>query len=158
MGNGNHLGQWKKGLEADLVHGHTCASHLISAIGGHAMFFQHVGKHCIGLHARLETSRVRAQKAQMPMGVDMVVDSYVMRPHIVTEWAIAATNIVHLPTIDGRMFVGVTRPTISRQYSSPVRQLEYRPDSLTMAKASQVIRMSRVPGTLLGFGKGTCMD
>ena len=69
------------------------------------MFFQHVGKHCIGLQMRLETSWVRAQKAQMPMGADMVVDSYVMRPHIVTEWAIAATDIVHLPMIDGRTFV-----------------------------------------------------
>ena len=49
------------------------------------MFLQHVGKHCIGLQMRWETSRVRAQKAQTPMGVDMVVDSYVMRPHIVTE-------------------------------------------------------------------------
>ena len=35
----------------------------------------------------------------------MVVDSYVVRSHIVTEWAIAATDIVHLPTIDGCMFV-----------------------------------------------------
>ena len=89
----------------DLVHGHTCALHLISALGVHAMFFQHVGKHCIGLHARLETSWVRAQEAQMPMGVDMVVDGYVMRPHIVAEWAITAIDIVHLPAIDGRTFV-----------------------------------------------------
>ena len=89
----------------DLVHGHTCAPHLISAIGGHAMFFQLVGKHCIGFHARLETSWVRAQKAQMPMGVDMVVDGYVMRPHIVAEWAIAATDIVHLLAVDGCTFV-----------------------------------------------------
>ena len=59
------------------------------------MFFQHVGKHCIGLHTRLEASRVRAQKTQTPMGADMVVDSYVMRPHIVTEWAIAAADVVH---------------------------------------------------------------
>ena len=78
---------------------------LISAIGDHAMFFQHVGKHCISLHVRLETPWVRTQKAQMPMGADMVVDTYVMRPHIVTEWAIAAADIVHLPTIDGHMFV-----------------------------------------------------
>ena len=78
---------------------------LISAIGDHAIFFQHVGKHCIGLHVRLETPRVRTQKAQMPMGADMVVDSYVMRPHIVTEWAIAAADIVHLLTIDGCTFV-----------------------------------------------------
>ena len=69
------------------------------------MFFQHVGKHCIDLHARLETPRVRAQKAQTPMGVDMVVDSYVMRPHIVNEWAIAAADVVHLLTIDGCTFV-----------------------------------------------------
>ena len=41
----------------------------------------------------------------MPMGADMVVDSYVMRPHIVTEWAIAATDVVHLLTIDGHTFV-----------------------------------------------------
>ena len=69
------------------------------------MFFQHVGKHCIGLHVRLETPRVRTQKAQMPMGADMDVDSYVMRPHIVTEWAIAATDVVHLLMIDSRTFV-----------------------------------------------------
>ena len=78
---------------------------LISAIGDHAMFFQHVGKHCIGLNVRLETPQVRTQKAQMPMGADMLVDSYVMRPHIVTEWAIAAAYVVHLQTIDGRTFV-----------------------------------------------------
>ena len=78
---------------------------LISAIGDHAMFFQHVGKHCIRLHVRLETPRVRTQKAQMPMGADMVVDSYVMRSHIVTEWTIAATDIVHLLMIDGHTFV-----------------------------------------------------
>ena len=41
----------------------------------------------------------------MPMGADMVVDSYVMRSHIVTEWAIAAADIVHWLTIDGRTFV-----------------------------------------------------
>ena len=78
---------------------------LISAIGGHAMFLQHVGKHCIGLHARLETSQVRTQKAQTPMRADMVVDSYVMRPDIVIEWALTATDVVHLPTIDGHTFV-----------------------------------------------------
>ena len=89
----------------DLVHGHTCAPRLISAIGGDAMFFQHVGKHCIGLHVKLETSWVRAQKAQTPMGVDMVVDGYVMRPHIVAEWAITAADIVHLLVIDGHTFV-----------------------------------------------------
>ena len=44
------------------------------------VFSNIVGKHCIGLHARLETPLVRAQKAQMPMGADMVVDSYVMKP------------------------------------------------------------------------------
>ena len=69
------------------------------------MFFQHVGKHCISLHVRLETSRVRAQKAQMPMGADMVVDGYVMRPHIVAEWAIAAADVVHLLVVDGHTFV-----------------------------------------------------
>ena len=69
------------------------------------MFFQHVGKHCIGLHARLEASWVGAQKAQMPMGADMVVDGYVVSPHIVAEWAITATDIVHLPTIDGSTFM-----------------------------------------------------
>ena len=58
----------------ELVHGNTHVPHLISAIGLHAMFFQHVGKHCIGLHVRLGASLVRAQKAQMPMGADMVVD------------------------------------------------------------------------------------
>ena len=35
----------------------------------------------------------------------MVIDSYVMRSQIVTEWAIAATDVVHLPMIDGRTFV-----------------------------------------------------
>ena len=35
----------------------------------------------------------------------MVVDSYVMRSHIVTEWAIAAADVVHLPMIDGCTFV-----------------------------------------------------
>ena len=35
----------------------------------------------------------------------MVVDSYVMRSHIVTERAIAATDIVHLPMIDSCTFV-----------------------------------------------------
>ena len=102
---GNHLSMWKKGLEADLVHGHTCVSHLISAIGGHAMLLQHVCNHCISLHARLETSQARTQKAQTPMRADMVVDSYMMRPHIVTEWAIAAADVVHLLTIDGHTFV-----------------------------------------------------
>ena len=38
----------------------------------------------------------------MPMGMDMVVDGYVVSPHIVAEWAITATDIVHLPMIDGR--------------------------------------------------------
>ena len=89
----------------ELVHGHTCVPCLISAIGLHAMFFQHVGKHCISLHMRLEASWVRAQKAQMPMGADLVVDGYVVSPHIVAEWAITATDIVHLLTIDGHMFM-----------------------------------------------------
>ena len=83
-----------------MVHGHTRAPRLTSTIGLHAMFFQHVGKHCISLHARLEASWVGAQKAQMPMGTDMVVDGYVVSPHIVAEWAITATDIVHLPMID----------------------------------------------------------
>ena len=39
------------------------------------------------------------------MGMDMVVDGYVVSPHIVAEWAITATDIVHLPMIDGRMFM-----------------------------------------------------
>ena len=41
----------------------------------------------------------------MPMGVDMVVDGCVVSPYIVAEWAITATDIVHLPTIDGRTFL-----------------------------------------------------
>ena len=41
----------------------------------------------------------------MPMGADMVVDGYVMRPHIVAEWAITAADVVHLPAIAGRTFV-----------------------------------------------------
>ena len=136
MGNGNHLGQWKKGLEVDLVHGHTCASHLISAIGGHAMFFQHVGKHCIGLHVRLETSWVRAQKAQMPMGADMVVDSYVMRPHIVTEWPIAATDIIHLLTIDCCTLLESDQTHHLPLILIPSQTVGIPTGSLAMAKAS----------------------
>ena len=41
----------------------------------------------------------------MPMGADMVVDSYVMRSHIATEWAVAAADVVHLLMIDGSTFV-----------------------------------------------------
>ena len=151
MGNGNHLSQWKKGLEADLVHGHTHASHLISAIGGHAMFFQHVGKHCISLHMRLETSRVRAQKAQTPKGVDMVVDSYVMRPHIVAEWAIAAADIVHLPMIDGHTFVESDQTHHLPPILVPGQIVGIPTRFIDHGKASRVIRMSQVPGTLLGF-------
>ena len=105
MSNGKPSRPLKKGLEAELVHGHTRTPRLTSAIGLHTMFFQHVGKHCISLHARLEASWVGAQKAQTPMGTDMVVDGYVVSPDIVAEWAITATDVIHLLTIDGCTFM-----------------------------------------------------
>ena len=74
---------------------------LTLAIGHNAMLLLHVGKNCIGLHVSLETPQIGAQKAQMPMGVDMVVDGYVVRPHIITEQAVATADIVNLPMIDG---------------------------------------------------------
>ena len=53
----------------------------------------------------LEASWVGAQKAQMPVGMDMVVDGYVVSPHIVAEWAITPADVVHLSMIDGHMFM-----------------------------------------------------
>ena len=131
---------------------------LISAIGDHAMFFQHVGKHCIGLHARLETSQVRAQKAQTPMGADMVVDSYVMRPHIVTEWAIAATDVVHLLMIDGRTFVESDQTHHLLLILVSGQTVGIPAGLIDHGKSQSSDQDVLSAGYLAGFQKCTCMD
>ena len=41
----------------------------------------------------------------MPMGTDVVIDGYVVNPHVVAEWAVTTTDIVYLPMVDSHTFM-----------------------------------------------------
>ena len=75
----------------------------------------------------------------MPMGADMVVDGYVVSPHIFAEWAITAADIVHLLTIDGHKFMESD-------------QTHHLPPILF---SSQTVR---IPTRLIDHGKGQMSD
>ena len=92
------------------------------------------------------------------MGTDMVVDGYVVGPHIFAETAITATDVVHLPTIDSHMLMA----------SDQTHHLMPIPFSgQTVGILTRLINHGKgqpgdqdVPsaGNLAGFGKGTHMD
>ena len=92
------------------------------------------------------------------MGMDLVIDGYVVNPHIVAEWAVTTTDIDYLPMVDSRMFMesDQTHHLMSIFFSSqavgiPTRFINHGKDQPSNPDVPST-------GNLAGFGKGTRMD